>query len=269
MEKGKLIGQGRTAEVFEYGQDKILKLFRADMPKNMIEKEYEFSTNICKVIKCVPKVYTFIEADDRCGIIYERINGKTMMEVIASKPWRAKKEAQCLAELHKAIQQKVDFELYDCKASLKYNISKTELLDNNVKNRLYEYIDKLEDNNILCHGDFHPENVLITDNGPVVIDWMTAARGNPLFDVARTSVLLKFGGVPEKSYLEHKIINYGRNKFYSEYIKQYIKITGIQLEKIEQWELPVAAARLVEWLPKEEKQVLLNFINKKLLTLNL
>ena len=59
-------------------------------------------------------------------------------------------------------------------------------------------------------------------------------------------------------------INFIRNKFYLEYIKHYIKLTGIKIERIEQWELPVAAARLIEWLPKDEKVSLLNFINKKM-----
>lgn len=149
------------------------------------------------------------------------------MKVIASKPWRVKKEAQRLAELHKSIQQKVDFKLPNCKTRLKDNISKTELLQDDVKTRLYKYIDELEEDNILCHGDFHPDNVLITKDGEIIIDWMTATQGNPLADIARTSVMFKFG-------------------------------------QIEQWKLPVAAARLNEWLPQNEKTALLKFVNVKM-----
>jgi thiamine kinase-like enzyme len=264
MKKGKLIAQGRTAEVYEWGEDKILKLFRTGLPKIVIEKEYENSVNICKQLNLVPKVYELIEIDNRSGIIYERINGITMMKIIARKPWRVKKEAQRLAELHKSIQQKVDFELPSCKMSLKNNISKIELLQNDVKMRLYKYIDELEEDNILCHGDFHPDNVLITKNGEVVIDWMTAAQGSPLADIARTSVMFKFGVVPVKMYIEKQIINFIRNKFYLAYIKHYIMLTGVKNEQIERWELPVAAARLTEWLSQDEKLALLNFINMKM-----
>ena len=162
MKKGKLIGQGRTAEVFEWEEDKILKLYRTGLPKMMIEKEYEISGSICEQLNLVPKVYDLIETDNRHGIIYEKINGITMMKVIASKPWRVKKEAQRLAELHKFIQQKVNFKLPSCKKRLKDNISKVELLQDNVKTILYKYIDELEEDNILCHGDFHPDNIIIT-----------------------------------------------------------------------------------------------------------
>jgi len=264
MEKGKLIGQGRTSEVFEWGQDKVLKLFRIDLPKTAIENEYKVSINIYKQLNLTPKAYELIEIDNRSGIIFERINGITMMHIVASKPWKVKKEAQRLAELHRSIQQKVDFQLPKYKTRLKDNISTTELLLDDAKTRLYEYIDELEDDNILCHGDFHPDNILITKNGEIIIDWMTATQGNPLIDIARTSIIFKFGVVPHKTYIEKQIINFIRNKFYLEYIKHYIKLTGVKSEQIEQWELPVAAARLTEWLPNDEKVTLLNFINIKM-----
>ena len=140
----------------------------------------------------------------------------------------------------------------------------TELLLDDVKMRSYEYINEIEDGNILCHGDFHPDNILITKNGEIIIDWMTATQGNPLADIARTSIIFKFGVVPDKTYIEKQIINFIRNKFYLEYIKYYMKLTGVKIEQIEQWELPVASARLTEWLPKDEKAALLNFINIKM-----
>lgn len=264
MEKGKLIGQGRSAEVFEWGEDKILKLFRADFPNIATENEYKISSNICNQLSFVPKVYEFVEIDNRCGIIYEKIDGISMMKVIATKPWKAKKEARRLAKLHLSIQEKVDFELPNCKIRLKENISKTELLGDDIKLRLYEYIDKLEDDNILCHGDLHPDNVLISKDGEMIIDWMTATKGNPLADIARTSIMFKFGVVPVKSSIERKIINFFRNKFYLEYINHYMDITKVNIEQIEKWELPIAAARLIEWLPKSEKTTLLNFIDTKM-----
>jgi len=264
MGKGKLIGQGRTSEVFEWGQDRILKLFKKGFPKAAIENEYEISINIYKQLNLSPKVCELIEIDNRNGIIYERINGITMMKVIASKPWKVKKEAQRLARLHKSIQQKVDFKLSNYKTRLKDNISKTELLQGDVKMRLYEYIDELEEGNILCHGDFHPDNVIITKDGEIIIDWMTATQGNPLADIARTSIMFKFGVVPAKTYIEKQIINFIRTKFYSEYIKHYIKLTGVKIEQIEKWELPVASARLIEWLPEDEKIALLKFIDTKM-----
>ncbi|MCD2349049.1 MULTISPECIES: phosphotransferase family protein [Clostridium] len=88
---------------------------------------------------------------------------------------------------------------------LKSSISKVDLLSDDIKEKLYNYIDTLPDDNILCHGDFHPDNILITKDNAIIIDWMTAAKGNPLADVARTSVMLKFGNVPGKSLIEKSL----------------------------------------------------------------
>ena len=265
MLKGRLIGQGRTAEVFEYSEDKILKLFGKDFPKIAAENEYKVSMELCKRGVPMPQVFDLVEYENRVGIIYERIKGHTMMNSISIKPWAITKHAKRLAELHKTIQKNVDFELPSQKERLKESISASELLTDDIKNKIFAVIEKLPSDNILCHGDFHPDNVLICGEKAVVIDWMTATTGNPLADIARTSVMFKFASLPEqKSYFERKIINFFRDKFYSEYIKHYLKISGASIKQVEQWELPIAAARLIEWLPNSEKMVLLEFINKRI-----
>ncbi|URZ04267.1 phosphotransferase family protein [Clostridium felsineum] len=262
MNRGKLIAKGRTAEVFEYEEDKILKLFKEDLPKNIIEKEYKASSKVSKKLDLVPKVYDLVKVEDRSGIIYEKVNGTTMMEIIGSKPWMIRREAQRLAELHEAIQQPVDFELPSLKATLKDNISRTELLKEEVKEKLYSYIDELEDDNILCHGDLHPDNILITQDGEAIIDWMTAAKGSRIGDIARTAVMLKFGS--DKGKKNVHVVKFLKRRFYVDYIKHYMKISGIKREQIERWELPVAAARLSERLSEGEKKDLLEFIDAKL-----
>ena len=48
----------------------------------------------------------------------------------------------------------------------------------------------------LCHADFHHNNVLMTDKGPVIIDWNDSARGDPASDIAWTWILMATGGAP-------------------------------------------------------------------------
>ncbi|WP_242874787.1 MULTISPECIES: hypothetical protein [Clostridium] len=103
MKPGKLIGQGRTAEIFEWEEVKILKLFRPGIPKSLSEAEYNASLEINKKITSSPKVYDFVEISNRNGIIYERINGITMLTILSTKPWKLSKEAHRLARLHKSI----------------------------------------------------------------------------------------------------------------------------------------------------------------------
>jgi aminoglycoside phosphotransferase (APT) family kinase protein len=46
---------------------------------------------------------------------------------------------------------------------------------------------------VICHGDFHPQNILV-QNGAVtgVVDWPNAVVAEPVFDVAATRVILRF-----------------------------------------------------------------------------
>jgi len=264
LKPGKLIGQGRTAEIFEWEEDKILKLFRPGISKTLSEAEYNASLEINKKINSSPKVYDFIEIDNRSGIIYERIYGITMLNLMSAKPWKLSKEARRLAKLHKSIQQKIDFEFPRYTDRLKSSISEVDLLSDDLKEKLYKYIDTLPDDNILCHGDFHPDNILITKDNAIIIDWMTSTKGNPLADVARTSIMLKFGDVSGKSRIEKKLIDLFRKKLYLEYIKEYINISKVNINQIKKWELPIAAARLIEWLPENEKRNLLSFVISEL-----
>jgi aminoglycoside phosphotransferase (APT) family kinase protein len=67
-----------------------------------------------------------------------------------------------------------------------------------------EGLERLPQGAALCHFDFHPDQVLMTQRGPVVIDWMTAFRGHPLADVARSCVLLSFGQAPNSGWVRQR-----------------------------------------------------------------
>ena len=52
------------------------------------------------------------------------------------------------------------------------------------------------DSDVLLHRDLHPQNVILTQNGPVLIDWEGAARGPAIADVAMTWVIIGFSSIP-------------------------------------------------------------------------
>ena len=51
---------------------------------------------------------------------------------------------------------------------------------------------------------------------------------------------------------------------YNSYLKEYLKISGARIQEIKAWELPIAAARLCEWRPEKENQILLDFIRRNI-----
>ena len=51
-------------------------------------------------------------------------------------------------------------------------------------------IDRLSPGDGLCHADLHPGNVIMTGDGPKIIDWACALRAPAVFDIGRAHVTL-------------------------------------------------------------------------------
>ncbi len=81
----KRIGIGRTAEVFDYKDNKVLKLFYSTVNEEDIEYEYLITKNISDMTNIVPKVYDVINVKDRMGIVYEKLNGEMLSDHLAKK----------------------------------------------------------------------------------------------------------------------------------------------------------------------------------------
>lgn len=91
MSISKLIGRGNTAEVFELSNKEVLKLFYEKIPFEYIEKEYETSRVINQLVIPSPNVKELTELDNKRGIIYEKIIGRSFTQVLSSQPLLLKK----------------------------------------------------------------------------------------------------------------------------------------------------------------------------------
>lgn len=259
------IGSGRTAEIFEYDSDKIIKLFRENFPKEVIEKEYEMNIKLSRSNLLIPKCYEIVEKNGRYGIIYERIKGITIIKKLINEIWKIDKFAEVFAEIHNGIQKNINEDIPENKKILKENIEKVNRLSVDTKIKILEYLDKLPDGNKVCHGDFHPDNIIESEEKYYVIDWITLSKGHEHSDVARTLILLKYGSLSEKKSTIEKIISdFIRKIFYKKYIKYYLNKTKSNIEEIQKWEIPHLAARLIEDIPEEEKEKLVKIIEKKM-----
>ena len=98
-----------------------------------------------------------------------------------------------LADLHMKVHQKSIPGLPIYKNHLAYDIAHTKYLSDDQRQKLISVLKALPDRQNLCHGDYHPGNVLITKDGTIIIDWMTACSGSPWVDVARSSMILSVG----------------------------------------------------------------------------
>lgn len=266
---GNKIGEGRTAEVYEWGEDKILKLYFSWYNNEWIKYEEGIGRNLVEQGVSCPKIYDTVKQEDRMGIIYEKIKGISMLRLMEAKPWKAKYFGRKMADIHYEIHSSHCNKLPEQKAHIEYAIRDSKELLGEKAERIINYLNSLPNGTSVCHGDFHPDNILQTDEKSVVIDWTNAYHGNPLGDVARTVLMLKSTYLPPDvskiMIIASKVI---RSLICSGYIKEYTKKAGIEYKAVEEWMLPIAAARLRENVTGE-KQWLLDIINKKIAELSL
>jgi aminoglycoside phosphotransferase (APT) family kinase protein len=264
LKLGKRIGVGATAEVYELDEKTIIKLFRSYMPVGKSKHEYENAAELNRYDIPIPPALDYVEYAGRVGIVYERVSGKSMLRDMLN-PLETKKDTEQLADLHFAIHQIKPSGFISFKKLLSSNIEQTEILSDHEKEIILQRLEALPDGDALCHGDFHPDNILLTAKGPVILDWMTAGVGDPAADVARTGLILRTSEPPVNlpQFVRRYVKHFGQ-KVSEIYLRTYCKKSGLTQEQIDAWSLPVAAARLLERRPDNENKILLQIIKSAL-----
>lgn len=242
------LARGRTADVYAWGAGFVLKLFREEFPFEDVEYEYKIARAVHASGVKSPAVKEIVQAQGRNGLVYERIHGETMFALLKRQPWKVFRLGTWLAQYHIQMHAR-DFnaEVPLQKQKLQNKIKRADALPLHLKPKLFDALASLPAGNKVCHGDFHPDNIIMTDNGSVIIDWIDAAKGNPLADVARTSVLA-LGSASTQTPGMNLFIQL----FHAIYLKEYFRLTPGGREEYRQWLPIVAGARLSENIPELE-----------------
>jgi len=263
IEKGPMLAQGRTAEIFTWGDNQVLKLFLDWCPAHWAEHEARVTQAVHEAGLPAPAVEGIVDVDGRLGIIFERIEGPSMLRELTSKPGKLFRLARSLAELHVAMHSCELPELPSQQGKLENDIRAVAALPAHVREAALKALAELPDGSAVCHGDFHPDNIIMSSRGPIIIDWITASQGNPLADIARTWLLLRLSEVP--SFIAGRwVINSVRALFHSIYLKRYLRLRPTSQEEMAAWQLPVMALRLLENVPEDEKKRLLALVEVRL-----
>ena len=255
-EKGPMIARGRTAEIFTWGDNQVLKLFLDGFPAKAAEYEARVTGAAHDAGLPVPAVEGVVEIDGRTGIVFERVDGPTIAGPDLVKPWTRARYARMFAELHVAVHSCELPEAISQREQLEDAIRKAPGLPADTREAVLNALQQLPDGNVLCHSDFHPGNVIMSSRGPIIIDWMAATRGSPVADVARTSLLLRIGTRAGVGALARRISNLVGSRFYSVYLRKYLELRPVSRRQISAWLPVIAAARLAEPIPEEKKRLL-------------
>jgi len=249
------IAEGRTAELYAWDEGQVLKLFRDWLPAEDAALEERNSRLVAELGLPVPSVGERVERDGRVGLVFERIDGPMMSDAVASVPHRLLRYGRALGRLHAVIHSKaIDSELPSQHDRLQRKIRAARSLSEPLRDAASRALRALPQGTALCHGDFHPENVLLSRRGPVLIDWIDATAGNPVGDVARTIVLIRYSGLPRQGLRKWRV-RLLRSLFLRAYLSGYSRRSPLRRSELRRWLPVVAAARLSEDIEGEDERI--------------
>jgi Ser/Thr protein kinase RdoA (MazF antagonist) len=138
-----------------------------------------------------PEVYEEVTVEGRFGVVLQRLDGPTLLQLSRSGAMTPEQTGAVLASLaisvHKMAPPPEVFTLRDTMAGSS-KLSST--LPKHIATGILSLIERLAPGDGLCHGDLHPGNVIMTADGPRIVDWGGATRAPAGLDLACCHVLL-------------------------------------------------------------------------------
>src|SRR5690606_25191136 len=108
--------------------------------------------------------------DGRIGLVFERVAGPPMLQELMRDPGSTERLAREMAALHRSIHDReAPAELPSQREVLEEKIARCPLLDEGQRRAVLDALARLPGGDRLCHGDLHPGNILLTEQGPVII----------------------------------------------------------------------------------------------------
>ncbi|QVK18552.1 phosphotransferase [Mycoplasmatota bacterium] len=236
---GKLIGDGGTAKVYEYGDNEVIKIFKNHVSDYAIDKEESINLTLNNLMLFNPLYKGKIIYNNKTALIYEKAEGKLLADFLFED--LENDYSYIFANIHYSIHQNKIDGLPVQKNIYKWYIDKTNESMENIAFNMNDLLQTLTDDYTLCHGDFHPLNVIVDNKTDKysIIDWNGANIGSYILDVGWT-YLTMISPYINNVYGEEV---YNIVKIFSEnYLKHYCNFKKIDKEIIIRY-LPLVATR--------------------------
>lgn len=232
-----LISSSATVDIYREG-NMVSKVFHADSPKTIALFEALTHARVEETGLPVPKIYEVGIIDGRWTIKMEYVEGKTLAQLMQENPGKVDEYIEKMLDLQLEIHTKRSPLLNKLKDQLQTKIQNLAELDDVKKYDLLTRLDSIKKHDKLCHGNFTPENILITEDGKTyIVDWLAATQGNASADVGRTYLLLA--------------LDYPQSA--EKYLNLFCQKTNTSKKYVQEWLPIVAAAQLGENKPGERE----------------
>ena len=187
---GEKIGEGVSADVHAWAPGQVVKLFKAGVPQRT--SRWEARMTRAAFAAGAPEVFDEVTLEGRFGIVLQRLDGPTLEQLRQTRAVTSGQVGAILAALYTSVHRTPPPPDVASLRDWIDAVSRTsrDILPEHIATGVLTLIDRLPPEDGLCHADLHPGNVIMTADGPRIIDWSLAVRASGVFDIARAHVCL-------------------------------------------------------------------------------
>lgn len=208
-----LLAKGTKGTVYILEDDKIIKVFSNKVQLSDIIMERNLSKKAFLLGIPTAITYDIVKVNDSYGVIFEMIDADTLSQTINKQPENydnlIKRYEEILEKMHST--QSNDPAIPSAKKVYINCIEECSKYYNSEElNVMKTLIDSIPDRNTLVHRDYHPNNLMVTNEGMLIIDLADLSKGHPIFDMMSLGLIVSLSKIGP-SYME-KIIGLSADK---------------------------------------------------------
>jgi tRNA A-37 threonylcarbamoyl transferase component Bud32 len=184
---GEKLGEGANAEIHAWAAGQVVKLFKATVLRRRAEYEARMTRAMFAGGLPTPQVLGEVIVEGRFGIVLSRLDGPTLRKLWKSGDMTSERAGAILASLylsvHKAPVPPDAISLRDLMVAMSPGMPK------HIATGVFTLLERLPPGDGLCHVDLHLDNVIMTAEGPKIIDWAFPSCAPAALDLARCHVI--------------------------------------------------------------------------------
>lgn len=244
MKLDQVIAVRTNKKIYRDG-DFCIKVFDTNYSKADVLNEALNQARIEETGLHIPKIIEVTTIEGKWAIVSEFIEGKTLATLMEENPQKKDEYLELMVNLQLEMHSKTSPLLNKLKDKMNRKISMSEF-DATTRYELHTRLEGMPKHNKVCHGDFNPSNIIISENEtPYILDWSHATQGNASADAARTYLLF---------CLENDMATAQK------YLDLFCKQSNTARQYVQKW-MPIVAASQSLKGNEREKELLHSWVN--------
>ena len=245
LSDSKVVVVSRGNKVVYDCDNRIVKVFNETKPAADVFNE---ALNLARINEAgirSPHILEVSKSEDGWALATEKVPGVTLAEKMAAEPEKFDAYLEQFVDLQVEIHGHSAPMLNRMRDKYSRMINGLKAIDATARYNLLERLTGVKKEYAVCHGDFNPSNVIVSDDGALyVCDWAHATQGAPAADAAMTYLLFALN---DKDLAE-------------KYLKLYCTKADEPMQVVRHW-MPIVAAAELSRGRKVNEEFLMSWID--------